>query len=331
MDECSGLGLFHTRAPQFSQLFFHDFSEEEICGKMGQTFQTSTSYRAAQSYLKSGYRLESKCGISDVWFCYVEDHQDLFRMETEPISSPSRLTPISLGPHPRIDPAIVPIISDTFPWLQEHEGFDPIGTEPISRPDGTQSSAESIFAGEDTPSGEDGDEISEFTDLRPHSPMEDGIHGVTDGTTGIDQGEGRSQSITADDGGLGQAEDANGLGQEVDEFDFGDDDIPITSSFQRELAGALDQGILLEAHLLVNTVVPSSIPGEQFMQRPPVGVGTVDIIRAGVSAEVAQQEEIRRVVPMEGIELSQPVANQGSVGDDDTGDEEMDEGMRITK
>lgn len=123
MEECHALGLFQTRLPRFSQLFFHNFSQSEEALRFGQSLTHSVSRRAAISYLKSGVRLESKCGISDVWFEYVEAHRGIF----ESLDPPSSFTPPPPGPHPRLEPTHALPLSDTFPWLDQH-------TNPCKKP-----------------------------------------------------------------------------------------------------------------------------------------------------------------------------------------------------
>lgn len=79
-DECERLGLFQTKMPRFSQLFFHEFSDAETFTRSGQTTApgSATPIRAARAYLKSRKRLESSCGISDIWYRYVELNAGIF-------------------------------------------------------------------------------------------------------------------------------------------------------------------------------------------------------------------------------------------------------------
>ena len=68
--------------PAFSQLFFYEFSNLESSVGMGQPSSCSSSRRAAETYIRSGIRLRSRCGISDIWYRYVEDHQTLYSRGT---------------------------------------------------------------------------------------------------------------------------------------------------------------------------------------------------------------------------------------------------------
>ena len=71
--ECDRLGLFQTRMPRFSQVFFYDFEGQEVAQESGQSRNGRVvSCRAAEAYIKSSVQLESSCGISDMWYRYVE-------------------------------------------------------------------------------------------------------------------------------------------------------------------------------------------------------------------------------------------------------------------
>lgn len=78
-DECEQLGLFRTRMPRFSQLFFYNFDQWEVERREGQSMAGGVvSKRGAEAYARSGARFESLCGISDIWYHYVESNLELF-------------------------------------------------------------------------------------------------------------------------------------------------------------------------------------------------------------------------------------------------------------
>lgn len=90
LEECENLRLFKTRMPRFSQAFFYEFSEEEITSRSGQQISSATSKRAGQAYVRSEVRLHSKCGISDVWYTFVDQNKGLYGgddSENQPLSS----------------------------------------------------------------------------------------------------------------------------------------------------------------------------------------------------------------------------------------------------
>ena len=111
---CDVLGLFQTRMPRFTQLFFHDFSEDEKTLEIGQSSSPSSSLRAAKAFLESGVRLESKSGLSDVWYHYVETNRHLFE---EPGSS---FPVIPKAHYPRLNVTDAPSIYNLFEWLKHH-------------------------------------------------------------------------------------------------------------------------------------------------------------------------------------------------------------------
>ena len=112
---CELAGLFHARTPRFSQLFFHDFYPRELETEAGQGYVGTVSRRSAEAYLKSGVRLESKCGISDVWYNYVKVNQALFRASGQP-SRPEMLPP----PRPHLEGNQLSYLWKTFQWKVQH-------------------------------------------------------------------------------------------------------------------------------------------------------------------------------------------------------------------
>lgn len=115
--------------PRFSQLFFHDFSDEEILRQSGHAKNSSVSRRAAEAYLRSGVRLQSKCGLSDVWYDYVEANRTLFENPDHPFPP---WTPDPPSPHPRIHPDHVGRIARIFQWHRQHSKSRPQKIVPTS-------------------------------------------------------------------------------------------------------------------------------------------------------------------------------------------------------
>lgn len=130
-DECERLGLFTTRLPQFSQLFFYNFHDSEIYANTGQLCPASDSRRAAEAYIRSGTRLESTCGISEVWYLYVEKNLSLFENHTEPLP---HLEPAPPDPRRPLGSEKAQVMFNTFPWFKHHSRPWPQKKIPISGP-----------------------------------------------------------------------------------------------------------------------------------------------------------------------------------------------------
>jgi hypothetical protein len=118
--ECERLGLFKTRLPRFAQLFFYDFDDGEVATQAGQLVTSKASQRGGKAYLRSGARLESKCGISDVWYWYLAQNKALF---ADPDSPPPTHEPASHSPHPRLEFHQLPLIYDAFRWKEKHSAL----------------------------------------------------------------------------------------------------------------------------------------------------------------------------------------------------------------
>jgi hypothetical protein len=120
-EESRTLGLFQTRMPRFSQLFFYDFSEEEVCQKQGQLGSgLLASERAATTYLDSNVRLESKCGISDVWYWCLEQSARLYGEEA---TSVGRQGKYAQSDHPRLHPYHMELFINRLGWRELHRGL----------------------------------------------------------------------------------------------------------------------------------------------------------------------------------------------------------------
>jgi hypothetical protein len=115
LKECETLGLFKTKMPLFPQLFFHEFSETEVHQKQGQSALGPTvSHRAGMTYIGSPIRLESKSGMSDVWYWYLERNSRSFSQgSTSSIQSP-RL------PRPHLNPIHIEPFVIALGWREAH-------------------------------------------------------------------------------------------------------------------------------------------------------------------------------------------------------------------
>jgi hypothetical protein len=141
--EFERLGLFKTRVPRFTQLFFHDFYKHEVTMQIGQSFTPAVSRRAAKAFPASGARLYSKCGLSDVWYYYVETHQHLFEDPRKPSRSILELH----HPRPGLDVEYAPAIYDVFGWYKHHTRPQPTKKVPMlipSTPLSTRSTSEDV-------------------------------------------------------------------------------------------------------------------------------------------------------------------------------------------
>jgi len=123
--ECAALGLFEARPPRFSQLFFYNFTDSETNQLLGQSESGgAVSRRAAETYLLSGVRLESSCGMSDAWYDYVESNPKLFT-RSDPLNPPSLshsplFPPSQPSPHPRPNSQQLESIGSTLDWRKMH-------------------------------------------------------------------------------------------------------------------------------------------------------------------------------------------------------------------
>jgi len=151
-EECQRLGLFTSRLPQFSQLFFYDLHDWEVYFNGGQHCLPLDSRRAAQAYIQSRTRLESTCGISEVWYLYVEKNLHLFN------DHPESLPPFEPAPpNPRrpLGSEKAQVMSNTFPWFKHHSRPRPRKTMSVSGPP-PHSEDDSQHVEGDPTHGEDG-------------------------------------------------------------------------------------------------------------------------------------------------------------------------------
>ena len=284
------LGLFRTRLPQFPQMFFYDFNEAELTLGLGQASGPLTSFRAARAYLKCGVRLESKCGLSDVWYHYVEANRDAFGVDRK---EPPSASPTPPAPHPQLDPVHMPLMWDALRWYDQHEGL-------------SESKVTTILA-------DDSSDISEFTTgdwgCTDASPLED-VDASHNDDTRVSEIEEEGQDLPEQDA------NSDGTGDEQKpkiESGMQDDEyglhLPLDDElFKSDLFELLDN-FGTTSHLVTNAFVPSSIPEEQSLHLNP-----------GVEVD-----DVGDHTPMEGVEASQPT-DSGVVG---VSDRESEEDMRM--
>ena len=201
-EECERLGLWKTRAPRFTQLFFYNFFEHEATLGLGQASSLAASRRAAKTYLTSGARLESKCGLSDVWFHYVETHRHLF----EPLSTQP---PSESKPHlsnPRLDVQYAPAIYDVFEWYKYHKRPRPTKKDRVLAPSTPLS---------EILSSEDG--VSDDDEARPNRTSEtDEDQSDCSGTSSDEEEGGESEESQTPSMGSGFEEGGSELGDDED-------------------------------------------------------------------------------------------------------------------
>ena len=110
--ECESLGLLITRMPHFSQLFFYKPTAAEAALSLGQPDASTALILAARWYLKSGTQFQSKCGISDVLYHYLNEKSadpKGLAMQSSPSYSVSH-------PMPSLSPPQLFAIRETLSW-----------------------------------------------------------------------------------------------------------------------------------------------------------------------------------------------------------------------
>jgi len=320
--------------PRFTQVYFYDFTDKEAQQEVGQPSSGSVSRRAAEAYLRSGVRLESSCGISGIWYSYVEKNRDLY---TDRTASPPLIEQGPEHPRPRVYADDARFMWSIFRWSNIH------GRPQLEQAEQTPTAASSPVNGglsQDRPSGEFIDEvtsgpaatpqqkegISEYTEAGVGDSREVLSDGEERGTAGkdtrhdaslVETGEGRvkeepachtvvlANHISQEKGGMG-----GGPEGEKDEFDdMVFDQWPMSASFDEALSKALNEltGVPEIPYVVTDTFVPSSIPEEREFSRDPALMGlTHGLGGAGPSTRVKDPLETIEEDPMEGVEASQP-------------------------
>ena len=99
--------------PRFSQVFFYDFDKREFEEGSGQSKMGNVASRlGAEAYIKTGVRLESSCGISDVWHRYVELNAARFVRRSHEHAQFS----CSSSKHPGLDQKQMDVVGKLFDW-----------------------------------------------------------------------------------------------------------------------------------------------------------------------------------------------------------------------
>ena len=86
------------------------------------------SRRATEAYFRSGVQLESSCGMSDIWYNYVESNAKLFKPTssmaippgTSVLSCPPIFSPSQSSPHPRLNSKQLQSIQKNLGWYMAH-------------------------------------------------------------------------------------------------------------------------------------------------------------------------------------------------------------------
>lgn len=194
----------------------------------------TVSRRAAEAYARSEARLESSCGISDVWYNYVESNFHLFIPQTHPAtpSGPDGSLNLPVVPqtsrppiHPRPHPQEMKEIEALFSWHKAH-------TRP--RPTKKEVTADiSPFS-----------KASAHPSLRAVSPKNQEDTGTSRKSMEVENNvQAGKQPVLVKEEAEIQPTDGSSLsvGGSEGASDFGFDDWPENSSFSRCLGLALDQ------------------------------------------------------------------------------------------
>ena len=325
IEECESLGLFTTRMPRFLQLFFYKFSDWEILIELGQPTTSSSSRRAAEAYLLSGNRPQSACGISDVWYHYVENNQDLYNHGmTQPL--PIHQQP----PHPRphSDRHHERYLWSILEWAKMHSRPQPRKKKPIrdksssipvsSSPGGGFISdidpddfSSGVMSGTPTPPLQKTEEIPEYTDIGENGLGGGFLDEEIEEMGGQDVAEGGGGFLdeeieemwgqdVAEGGGAGMQVVGSMVKVESPEYRF-EDDYPETTSFNEALGRSLDE--MESLHAVADAVVPTSVSAERELHRSPVLMSPADSSNRATAGMQAEDPTVGD--QMDGIEMSQ--------------------------
>ena len=308
IEECEGLGLFTTRMPRFLQLFFYNFSDWEILIELGQPTSSSSSRRAAEAYLLSGNRPQSACGISNVWYHYVENNQDLYsRGTTQPL--PIHQQPSH--PRPHSDRYHEMYLWSILEWAKMHSRPQPRKKRPIrdksssilvsSSPNRSFISdidpddfSSGVMSGTPTPPLQKMEEISEYTDIEESGLGGGFLDEEIEEMGGQDVAEGSGAGMQV----VGSM--VREVKVESPEYRF-DDDYLETTSFNEALGRSLDEMENLDA--VADAVVPTSVSAERELHCGPTFVFPADGSNRATPGTQAEDPTVGD--QMDGIELSQ--------------------------
>ncbi|KAF9778846.1 hypothetical protein BJ322DRAFT_1024725 [Thelephora terrestris] len=307
---------FFTRLPRFTQLFFHDFEEHELTLSSGQSLTSTSSQRAARAYLLSGIRLESKCGLSDAWYSYVEAHSFLFQ---EIGRTPLKRSLVH--PYPVLSPEDAATVYKSFTWEKQHKRPKPARLAPL--PAGARVTPQPFAVRSALlPPAVISKPRSSKAQERGSKPTS---HKEGD-STGKEEPAARKEGRSARKEQLSGEEPAVYTSsvkvkkeeEEMTDLEFGS--WPTNPSFNKELFRAIDD---LEHGPGADELeyVPSTMPEEEELVLPSHMVtGTVDIVDHPLKMEVLTEG-----VPMEGVELSQPTGGHSVDSPQERGEDWMDQ------
>jgi hypothetical protein len=124
INECEMLGLFQTRMPEFTQLFFHNFTERKVQQEKGQSLVGGiVSRRAASEYFRSRVQLKSKSAVSEIWYHFLETNSSLF-YELFPFTPGIAITPPSI--HVPLHPSLIPQFVRMVRWKEMYGTPEPV-------------------------------------------------------------------------------------------------------------------------------------------------------------------------------------------------------------
>ena len=334
IQECEALGLFQTRMPRFTQLFFHDFCGREVALEIGQSETFSCRQRAAKAFLTSGARLESKCGLSDIWYHFVETNRHLFE-------GPEELAQIETKPHHshhlRLDMTYAESIYNLFEWSGQPTRPPLTGEEERIKQEVEDSALEVrmslSYISEEVEEGRVEQEVEDpvLEDRMSSSEIseeiqERGVEQEVKDPAPEDQMSSSEVSDEVEERGVGQEvedpvlKDRIGLSEEFgvkqEEMDYFEFDV-WPPSFEKALAESLDaveRTMTAPCIPTTNPFKPPSIPKERKLHADP---GFLDTSApASCLGRVTGTEVARGGVPMEGIELTQSSQEQISDASD---------------
>jgi len=253
--------------------------------------------------------MESSCGISEVWYRYVESHQTLFTDEDEMTPfTPLQQTPQGTPPGLELHGYQVDFLSGVFEWEKQHRRPRPRRKVTAS----IQSTGD--YADQDSQHGGSIEEITSASPAIPSQPED--VSEYTEDETG--------RGLARRDGGHAiqveeeRAEEAGGPVSGTAEGEGGDelDDWPTTASFYEDLSKIMGDAEKIPEvpYVVTDTFVPSSIPEERELRLDPALTGltySLTGVAFGVQvdslaeapeheAEVVGEED-----PVEGLEASQ--------------------------
>jgi hypothetical protein len=287
LKECHKLALFDTRLPQFSQLFFHDFSAGEIAARSGQISLSTASLHAAKGYLKSWITLESTCGISSIWYNYVQVHWPLL-LNDKRTGKP----PVNLSYPGKFDGVV-------REWEKIHNRPQPTKKTPVSGPSTKGSPSKESQPNKSA-------ENSTSTRIST-SEQEEAISQFTEDLETVDPIEPPSSKVKDEFSSF-----------EMEEW---------SASFQEDYFNLLDEYDIAEIPPVVtDDFMPSSVPEERELCRGPTKTVTAEVEDEDQMEGVELSQLTRDQVDTDAVGSSddESVAGEDKMTDEDS-EEMMDE------